>query len=119
MVFFFRTLYIIGPILLFVLYFFHQEATKNVITSINSVQGQEGWVQINQGKEETAGDTIRIFLRTFTDENSSSTVNTIIDETGFQIDRVITFIEYYWAWTAIVLFLLFGLYICLGVKIYD
>jgi hypothetical protein len=93
--------------------------TNNVISSINSVQGQGGWIQINQNKSMTAGDTIKTFLKTFMEEDPSSETINIVDQLGFQIDRVITFIEYNWVWILIATFLLFGLYICLGVKVYD
>lgn len=103
-----RALFIIIPLGLFVWYMVYHDSFVHTFEKINSMQGRNGALIINQPGKTTWGQHFSNFLDRQFGEKANTEWRTFFMRSGRDLDTVIRCIEDYWFWMFCAIFLISG-----------
>ena len=105
------------PLLVFVIWCASPEKFKETLVRIDSVQGPQGWVQL-QTANGTVGQKFEKFLNGMA-PNASPEVKVYFQSFSGELDRITYFLEKYWVWCAAGLLFLICVVVILRAKDYK
>lgn len=105
---FVRGTFFLLPVMLFIWYMVYHDSFISTLEKLNSLQGRNGALVINEPGKPTLGNNFSEWLDSTFGEHADTDWRRFFTRSGRDLDFVVRKIEDYWVWMIIAIFFLSG-----------